>query len=312
MIEYAMFAALGFLVASMLAVLFAGPFWNRAARLTRKRLEATMPMSLADIQADKDQLRAQYAVELRRLEMAHDREKENAARFLIERNKYKVEIGELRAKMNMLAAQLSERGNASTVLEQTVRKRIPDLEQQLERARRIVAGRDRDLARMTTAYENQTEALGIAKKTARRYSDEIGLLRETLESGGGAARRGGDDEDALAAENRRLQAEISRMRQELERLRLVDAEDSATLRREIQNLAVQIMQGAPPARVEPEPPAPDLEEAEGGEDTEDAEEAAADARESGKDSARPAPRRGGKSGASLGERLKKLTERTGA
>ena len=86
MIEYAMLIALGFLLASIVAVLFAGPFWRRAVRLTRKRLDATMPMTLADIQADKDQLRAEYAVEIRRLEMAHEREKDNAARFLVDRN----------------------------------------------------------------------------------------------------------------------------------------------------------------------------------------------------------------------------------
>lgn len=305
MIEYAMLAALGFLVASLLAVLFAGPFWNRAVRLTKKRMEATLPMSLSDIQADKDHLRAEYAVELRKLEMAHDREKEHAARFLIERNKYKVEISELRAKMGMLAAELAERGNESTVLEQTVRKRIPDLESQLERARRIIAGRDRELTRMTTAYENQTEAVGIAKKAVIRNSDEIERLRGVLESGG-TSRRGNADEDALTAENQRLQAEVSRMRQEIERLTLVEAEDNAALRREIQNLSVQIMRGAPPARIDAG------KNAATDETKPESDEAAVEAEEdSGPDGNKPDS--GGKrSGASLGDRLKRLTERAGA
>lgn len=305
MIEYAMLAALGFLVASLLAVLFAGPFWNRAVRLTKKRMEATLPMSLSDIQADKDHLRAEYAVELRKLEMAHDREKEHAARFLIERNKYKVEISELRAKMGMLAVELAERGNESTVLEQTVRKRIPDLESQFERARRIIAGRDRELARMTTAYENQTEAVGIAKKAVIRNSDEIERLRGVLESGG-TSRRGNTGEDALTAENQRLQAEVSRMRQEIERLTLVEAEDNAALRREIQNLSVQIMHGAPPARIDAgETAATDETKPESDEAAFEAEE------DSGPDGNKPDS--GGKrSGASLGDRLKRLTERAGA
>lgn len=304
MIEYAMFAALGFLVASILAVLFAGPFWNRAVRLTKKRLEATMPLSLADIRADKDHLRAQHAVELRRLEIAHDREKENAARFLIERNKAKVEIAELKSKLKIMATELAERGNESTVLEQTVRKRIPDLEQQLERARQIIAARDRELARTTTAYENQTEAVAIAKKTAGRFSDEIERLREALASGGGSARRGADDEDTLAAENQRLQAELSRMRQEVERLSLVEAEDNAALRREIQNLAVQIMHGAPPARIEPQ--AVSREEQLADERGVSLDEAEAP------ESMRAASTGRKKSGSSLGERLKKLTERASA
>ena len=100
MIEIGLLVALGFLIASLLAVLFAGPFWRRAVRLTTRRIEATMPMSLTDIQAEKDQIRAEYAVELRRAEIARDREKENAARFLVERNKHRVEIAELKNRID--------------------------------------------------------------------------------------------------------------------------------------------------------------------------------------------------------------------
>lgn len=304
MIEYAMFAALGFLVASILAVLFAGPFWDRAVRLTKKHMEATMPMSPGDIRADKDQLRAQHAVELRRLEMAHDREKENAARLLIERNKAKVEIAELKAKLKTMAGELAERGNESTVLEQTVRKRIPELEQQLERARQIISARDRELARVTTAYENQTEAVGIARKMAGRYSDEIERLRHALASGGGSGRRGGDDENSLAAENQRLQAELSRMRQEVERLSLAEAEDNAALRREIQGLAAQIMHGAPPAGTGPQAASnADTLKEDHSVSLEDAEVP---------ESMRAARSGKKRSGSSLGERLKKLTERASA
>ncbi len=42
---------------------------NRAVRLTTKRLEAATPLSMAEIQADKDQLRAEFAMAARRLEM---------------------------------------------------------------------------------------------------------------------------------------------------------------------------------------------------------------------------------------------------
>lgn len=303
MIEYAMLAALGFFVASLVAVLFAGPFWNRAVRLTRKRMEATMPMSLADIRAERDHLRAQYVVEIRRLEIAHDREKERAARFLIERNKAKVEITELKTRLKKLEAELAERGNESTVLEQTVRKRIPDLEQQLERARQIIAARDRELARATTAYQNQTEALGAAKKVAGRYSEEIERLRAALESGGAALRRGGLSEDALAAENQRLQAELSHMRQQVERVAVMEAEENAALRREIQSLSEQLMRGAPPrVELEASPAETETIVLDGG-----GEEADADG------GARSAEGRGGRDGGtSLGERLKKLAERATA
>ncbi|HSA67743.1 MAG TPA: hypothetical protein VLE24_08785, partial [Methyloceanibacter sp.] len=70
MIEWLMFGALGFLLGCLLALMLAPPLWNRAVKLTTRRLEATMPMSLIDIQADKDQLRAEFAMSTRRLELS--------------------------------------------------------------------------------------------------------------------------------------------------------------------------------------------------------------------------------------------------
>ena len=46
---------------------------SRAVRLTMKRLEAATPLSMAEIQADKDQLRAEFAMSTRRLEMTSSR-----------------------------------------------------------------------------------------------------------------------------------------------------------------------------------------------------------------------------------------------
>ena len=94
MIEWLMFGALGFLLGCLLALMLAPPLWNRAVKLTTRKLEATMPMSLNDIQADKDQLRAEFAIELRKVEVALDKAKEKAARELIEANKRRVEIAD--------------------------------------------------------------------------------------------------------------------------------------------------------------------------------------------------------------------------
>ena len=52
MIDIGMYVALGFLLASLLALMVAPAFWKRAVRLTSRRIEMTMPMSAVDIQAD--------------------------------------------------------------------------------------------------------------------------------------------------------------------------------------------------------------------------------------------------------------------
>ena len=84
MIDALLFGALGFLLGCLLALALAPPLWKRAVKLTTRRLEATMPMTLNDIQADKDQQRAAFAIELRKVEVALDKAREKAARELIE------------------------------------------------------------------------------------------------------------------------------------------------------------------------------------------------------------------------------------
>jgi chromosome segregation ATPase len=64
-----MFFALGFLVAGLIALAIAPAFWRRALRLTRRRLETQVPLSVEEILASRDQLRAEFAVEQRRIEL---------------------------------------------------------------------------------------------------------------------------------------------------------------------------------------------------------------------------------------------------
>src|SRR6516164_7602018 len=69
MIDSIMYFGIGFLVAALLGLLFVPLVHNRAVRLTMKRLEASTPLSIAEIRADKDQLRAEFAMTTRRLEV---------------------------------------------------------------------------------------------------------------------------------------------------------------------------------------------------------------------------------------------------
>ena len=63
-----MIFALGFLAASLCGLLLLPALNARAARLARRRAEARLPLSPAEIAAERDFLRAQFAVQLRRLE----------------------------------------------------------------------------------------------------------------------------------------------------------------------------------------------------------------------------------------------------
>ena len=68
MIEQLMIFALGVLSAGLISIAILPAFWRRAERLVRKQLERQLPLSPREIAAERDQLRAAFAVEQRRLE----------------------------------------------------------------------------------------------------------------------------------------------------------------------------------------------------------------------------------------------------
>src|SRR6267378_4076125 len=86
MVEPIMFFGLGFLAAS--------------------RLEAATPLSMAEIQADKDQLRAEFAMSTRRLEMSVDQMKTKTTTQLAELGKKSEAIGRIKIELGEKTATL--------------------------------------------------------------------------------------------------------------------------------------------------------------------------------------------------------------
>ena len=68
-----MLFALGFLCAALLALAAVPALARRADRLARKRAEAAFPLSLAEIAADRDHLRAELALRMRSAEQDAER-----------------------------------------------------------------------------------------------------------------------------------------------------------------------------------------------------------------------------------------------
>lgn len=241
MINALMFGALGFFLACLLALMLAAPMWNRAVRLTTRKLEATMPMSLNDIQADKDQLRAEFAIEVRKVEVALEKAKERAARELIEANKRRVEIAVLNADLATAQAQLQENENANRVLQQTIKRRLPDLDSRLKAAKKALAELESVNTELRATVASQSDALRTARTTLHQQRADIDRLRTALESTPASALRGLGKGDARAlAEAQRLTAELSRAQEDLERAK-TSVEENTALRRELSKLASQIL-----------------------------------------------------------------------
>ncbi len=112
MVEPIMYLAIGFLVSMLVGLMIVPLVHNRAVRLTTRRMEAATPLSMAEIQADKDQLRAEFAMSARRLEMSVDQLKNKTTSQLAELgkksdaiNRMKLELGEKNATIFSLEAR---------------------------------------------------------------------------------------------------------------------------------------------------------------------------------------------------------------
>ncbi|WP_088344910.1 MULTISPECIES: hypothetical protein [Rhodomicrobium] len=247
MIEYALLIMLGFCVGGLIAFLLAPTLWHRAVRLTTKRLEATMPMSLSDIEADKDLLRASYAIKIRRLEAGLSKTRDKSANQLVDISRLQMQIGELQDTIAALQTQLDERRNAAAVFENTIRKRFPELENAVAAAKVALDGRAYEVTDLTSKLRRREEALTIAQRSAGQQQHEIKSLRETLEKAGSDTtgrfkRRPAQwTLDEYRSEYDRLNVEMSKMREQLILGHEREAGQIAVLRTELQQLGEQIM-----------------------------------------------------------------------
>jgi chromosome segregation ATPase len=178
MIEPIMFFGIGFLIASLIGLVIIPLVHARAVRLTARRLEAATPVSMAEIQADKDQLRAEFAMSTRRLEMSVDQLKGKTTSQLAELgkktdaiNRLKIELGEksatifaLEAREKALKDQLHTTEDELTVKTNALRE-----------AERSLAHRQSELSRLTGDFDEKAV-------TAAGQSIEIVALRTQIDT----------------------------------------------------------------------------------------------------------------------------------
>ena len=116
-----MIFALGFLACGLATLLFLPAFWRRAVRLSTRRVEMQMPLSLEEIVAERDQLRAEAALAQRRLEQKAESLSEARA----------ADMGELGRRATLIAALDNELA--------AVRREAMGMETQLGEQRRRLA-----------------------------------------------------------------------------------------------------------------------------------------------------------------------------
>jgi hypothetical protein len=111
-VEPIMYIGIGFLAASLLALVTIPLVHDRAVRLTLRRVEADTPLSVVEVQAHKDQLRAKVAVTTCRFEINVEELKAKVAKQL-------GELGKKADTINRLKIELAEKTAAIFALERS-------------------------------------------------------------------------------------------------------------------------------------------------------------------------------------------------
>lgn len=250
MIQSVMLVMLGFFLAALLATLLAPSLYKRAARLTARRIEATMPITRTEIEADKDQIRASYAVKVRRLESALARSKEKSASQLVEISRLHMAVAAIQDQAAEMERQLEERRNAAIVFEQTIRKRFPELELALTEAKAAIEEQNYEISDLRSKVLRRDEAVDAAERNLLLGQAELKQIREAMERGaveqtGRFAKRPSQwSIEEYRAEYDRLNVELSRLREQLALIQDREAHQTAKLKSELQQLAQQIMTAA--------------------------------------------------------------------
>ena len=202
MVEPIMYLAIGFLVAMLLGLMIVPLVHNRAVRLTTRRMEAATPLSMAEIQADKDQLRAEFAMSARRLEMSVDQLKNKTTSQLAELgkktdaiNRMKLELGEKNATIFSLEAR-----------EKAVKEQLRATEEEFAAKTEALRGAEQALNDKQSELGKINTELSDRSMMAESRQVELVAVRAQIDA---LKNRVGDAEKEFAATQARLEQERS-------------------------------------------------------------------------------------------------------
>jgi chromosome segregation ATPase len=215
MSESIMYFAIGLLAASLFGLLLAPLVHNRAVRLTTRRLDAAMPLSIIEVRADKDQLRAQFAMSIRRLEMSIEQMKTKTAMHLVEISKKTETVNELKSELTEKTATIfALEARDKTLLNQTssTGKLFELRSSSLREAERALSDREAELAKQVVTLAHKSRLLDEREfeiKRLREQLDDAGEIEDDLRGELVVARSRSRSVAELHSEIDRLEAKLS-------------------------------------------------------------------------------------------------------
>lgn len=253
MVEFLLPFGIGFLLACFLCLIVVRLVHDRAVRLTMRRLEAATPLSMAEIQADKDQLRAEFAMSTRRLELIVDQMKAKTTSQLAELgkksdaiNRLKVELGEKTATIFALEARDKALKDQLRATEEELSFKLNTMRD----AERALTEKQADLQKLTANLDQQSVTNDSQRVELVALRTQVDALKERVSD---TEREFKSTEDRLNRErfdakeasdllnNERLKVgNLSDRASELERQLIAQAKETEILGRRAQELETRL------------------------------------------------------------------------
>ena len=221
MIEPVMYFGIGFLVAGLIGLVLLPLVHNRAVRLTIRKLEAATPLSMAEIQADKDQLRAEFAMSTRRLEMSVEQLKSKSTNQL-------AELGKKSDAINRLKIELSEQTATIFALEardKALRDQVRATEEEFAvktsamlEAQHALPEREAELARLMNELDERSSTADAQKIEIVSLKTQVEALKDRLTVAGNELKVVDDRRDAERVELKAATQELAEERGKVENL----------------------------------------------------------------------------------------------
>ena len=257
MIEQSIYFSIGCIVTALLALAFGPIFWSRALRLTQQRLQLQVPLSMQEILADRDQLRAQFAVERVRLEQSVERVHAGKAKDMADIGRRTMEAATLADKLaaskaveaaqdreiellHREAAEAAAEIGSSKIALHGAHGLVDNLKQQLESATRETETlRDETQERRATIASLETRTMGLEMRLLDRERAHAATekrneaaLRSRLEAAMGHATRHEASAVSLQRERDEAKAQARGLEQELDAA--LERERGGNLQRSLQ------------------------------------------------------------------------------
>jgi chromosome segregation ATPase len=253
MVEPLLYAALGFLTASLVALFMGRALWNRAVRLTTHRIMRRLPLSRDEIVASRDLLRAEVAIEHRKLERQVNIMREKMTQSMADVGRRDTANLALRnalseANSKLAAADVRDKDGSDTIGTlrhevESFKARLAEMKAGLAEEQRKVRARERERTEIEfTANQRQADLQAASveikqmKLTAETLQNQLETTKKEL-----AEAQGRLEKASTAARDETQRADaVQKLLATNEKKADIGAEDISALRQQIEWLAIDL------------------------------------------------------------------------